>query len=88
MRKNIVWTARVSACVLLSVSPLRAATISVPAGGNLSQAITNAQPGDTIELARGATYVGTITIRTSGDSGFPGPGGRVSPTNAGQLAIL
>ena len=54
---------------------------------DVQAAINSAQPGDTISLARGATYTGgfvlpnksgssMITIRTEGDSGlgFPVPG--------------
>ena len=80
-------------------APARAATLTVPDGGNLQQAIFNAQPGDTILLARGATYSGNftlpekngsalITIRTSGDEGFPRDGERMTPSFAPQLAKL
>ena len=40
----------------------RAATITVLAGGNLQSAINNAQPGDTIILQAGATFIGPITL--------------------------
>jgi len=58
-------------------------TIRVPAGGDLQDALNRARPGDTILLQRGATYVGNfvlpardeggrvITLRTTGDAGFP-----------------
>jgi hypothetical protein len=39
-----------------------AATIAVAAGGDLHAALTNARPGDTITLERGATYVGNFTL--------------------------
>jgi putative Ig domain-containing protein len=92
-------TAQLCLSVLISASPAMAATIAVPAGGNLQQAITNAQPGDTIALTPGATYTGTftlpnksgdapITIRTAGDAGLPGDGGRISPANAAALAKI
>ncbi len=96
----LAFTARVCACVLTLASSAAAATLAVPAGGNLHQALLNAQPGDTIVLARGAVYTGnftlsnkgggaaTITIRTDGDQGFPGAGGRISPDASGQLAVL
>ncbi len=87
----------VGACLYASAST--AATISVPAGGNLQGAIMNAQPGDTIALARGAVFTGNftlpnkggasmITIRTDGDAGFPASGQRIDPNNAAQLAKL
>jgi hypothetical protein len=99
--KNSLIAARVCASVLLSAAPAAAATIVVAAGGNLQQAIDNAAPGDTIALAPAATFTGTftlpakntssdavITLRTAGDSGLPADGARVSPANAGALAII
>jgi hypothetical protein len=97
--KNLIIAVQVWACVFAYTSPGAAATISLPAGGNLQQAITNAQPGDTIALEPGATYTGNftlpntggtavITIRTAGDDGLPGEGGRISPANAARLAKL
>lgn len=89
-------------CVLLSASmhpaATRAATISVPAGGDLQAALVNAQPGDTIALAPGATFVGNftlpqkggaavITIRTDGPDAVA-QGTRVSPEAAAGLAKL
>jgi len=69
--------------------------IVVAANGNLQQALSSAQFGDTIVLQAGATYSGTfvlpykgdgtgsdkdyITIRTSDLSGIPGEGERVKP---------
>src|SRR3979409_2471156 len=90
---------RVCASVLLCATPALASTSSGPAGANLQQAINAAQPGDTIALQPGATFAGNftlpwkggdawITIRTAGDSGLPGDGGRISPANAGALAII
>src|SRR5437763_1694214 len=89
----------VCAGLCLSASVSTASTISVAAGGDLQAAINNAQPGDTITLARGATFTGgyvlpskggstTITIRTAGDTDLPGPGGRISPNNTAQLAKI
>jgi len=95
---RISWiTARVCASLVLTASPLIAATIDVASGGNLQTAINNAQAGDTITLQAGATYTGNfklpnkggsalITIRTAGDAGLPGEGGRISPSNAASLA--
>jgi hypothetical protein len=94
------WIAiRVCTSVLMSASPAVAATITVAAGGNLQQAINNAQPGDTITLQAGATYAGPfalppktgdrfITIRTGGDAGLPGEDERISPAHAPGLATI
>ncbi len=84
-------------CLCASVSS--ASTISVPAGGDLQAAINNAQPGDTIELARGAVFSGsyvltnkggstTITIRTAGDADLPADGGRIDPSQSPALAKI
>src|SRR5512146_2029926 len=97
-------TRRVAASVLLGLLvlalPVSAATISVPAGGNLQQAINLAQPGDTILLAAGATFTGNfvlpakngtsyITIRSSApDSSLPAAGQRITPAYASYLPKL
>ena len=98
--KNIRTTGVCAGVLLcLSASVSSAATISVDAGGDLQAALINAQPGDTILLARSAVYVGnfvlpnkgastTITVRTSGDADLPGDGQRISPANAPQLATI
>src|SRR6187455_1046082 len=44
------------------VPSIKAATITVPVGGNLQSAINAAQPGDTIILEAGAVYMGPITL--------------------------
>jgi hypothetical protein len=89
-------------CALaLSASSAAAATINVPAGGDLQQAINNAQPGDIIALASGATYVGnfvlpnkgalndSITIRTAvPDASLPPANVRMTPAYAGALAKI
>src|SRR5262249_23966133 len=94
------WCATIAfGIVLMTVVPAAAATITVPDGGNLQQAIASAAPGDTIALAPGATFIGSftlparigdgvITIRTAGDDGLPGDGERVSPANSGTLAVI
>ena len=82
----------------VSVRTTRAATITVPAGGDLQSALTNAQPGDTIRLEAGATFVGNftlpnkngtavITIETT-PAGLPGAGARIGPAQAARLAKL
>jgi len=76
------------------------ATVTVPAGGNLQEAIDRARPGDVLVLEPGATYVGNfilpakqgdqyITIRTAGEGdGLPRPGQRVLPVHAARLAKI
>jgi hypothetical protein len=72
--------------------------IDVPAGGDLQQALNAAQPGNTIRLASGATYIGNfalpakggidyITITTGGVS-LPGAGTRIDPSYRSQLATV
>jgi hypothetical protein len=96
--------ARVCTCapllVLLAVTPLAAATHSVPAGGDLQAALDAARPGDVVTLAPGATYTGNfklpakngddyIVIRTRGNvPDLPGAGTRVSPEHAPALAKI
>jgi hypothetical protein len=48
--------------LITSVQAARAATITVPAGGDLQTAINVAQPGDTIVLEAGATYTGSYLL--------------------------
>jgi PKD repeat protein len=85
---------------LFSRAAVDAATIVVPAGGDLQAAINSAQPGDTILLAAGAEFVGNfvlpkktgdayITIRSSTpDSSLPPRGQRIRPAHAPLLAKL
>jgi hypothetical protein len=77
-----------------------AANVTVPAGGDLQQALNRARPGDTVTLAPGATYVGNfvlpategsiyITVRTGDESGaLPRPGQRILPARSDRLAKL
>jgi hypothetical protein len=77
-----------------------AATIVVPDGGDLQGALARAQPGDTVELAAGATFVGNftlpakaggggvITVRSASSSELPSEGGRIDPRHAPHLAKL
>src|SRR5687767_11460809 len=73
--------------------------VAVPGGGDLQQAIDRARPGDTIQLAAGATYTGNfvlpnrngaqfITIRTAPVDAQPREGVRVQPSHAGTLARI
>lgn len=86
------------ALVVLASSSAGAATITVPAGGNLQSAINAALPGDTIVLEAGATYTGDfvlpnksgssyITIQSSRVGELP-EGVRVGPAQAPLLARL
>ncbi|HYG82728.1 MAG TPA: hypothetical protein VD861_20195 [Pyrinomonadaceae bacterium] len=81
----------------------RAATITVPAGGDLQAAIDAARPGDTIVLEAGATYVGPFTLPDKGEGAgteadyitiessalgqLPG-GARVTPAQASLMPRL
>jgi len=93
------------ACTGLALCPSTsiASTISPASGPELQNAIVNAQPGDTILLARGVVYTGNftltnkgsstnstamITIRTSGDDGLAADGRTVTPQMAPQLAKI
>jgi carbohydrate binding protein with CBM6 domain len=90
-------------CFLITVvfaRSVKAATIAVPAGGNLQAALNAAQPGDTITLPAGATFNGPfelpvkggtapITIRSATpDTSFPANGQRINPTYSPLLAKI
>ena len=60
--KIYVGAGRVCAFVLMCAASASAATIPVPAGGNLQQAINSASPGDTIALAPGVSFIGNFTL--------------------------
>lgn len=73
--------------------------ISVRAGGDLQAAINQASPGDVIELEAGAVFSGNFTlpdkagssyivIRSSKMADLPPYGERVSPADAGNMAVL
>ena len=87
--------------LLMLTRDAQAATIHVPAGGNLQAAIDQAQGGDVITLEAGATYAGNfwlrnkpgmtvpIVIRTATpDAALPGPGVRRTPAYAPLLAKI
>ena len=89
---TIVWLA------VSCGAPASAATIVVPAGGDLHAALVNARPGDTIALEPGAVYVGNftlpdkggtawITIRPAGSDIVP-EGTRITPAHAAGLPKL
>ena len=70
--------------------------LSVPPGGDFQEALNEANPGDVITLAAGATYTGPFTlpnkpgagwiyIESSAYSNLPPPGTRVAPALAGFM---
>jgi hypothetical protein len=82
--------------LLMAIQIGAAATVTVPAGGDLQAALNAAQSGDTISLTAGATYTGNfrlapnqgpgwITIQSSAIGSLPGAGNRVSPDNAAAM---
>ena len=79
-----------------STQNVRAATITVPAGGDLQGAINAAQPGDTIVVQAGATYLGPFTLPNKSGSSYitiessraAEINGRVSPAQSYLLAKL
>jgi hypothetical protein len=85
---------------LVSGARQAVATINVRAGENLQAALDRAQPGDTLLLEAGATFVGNfvlpvkdgasyITVRSSvPDNQAPPPGERIRPAHAPLLATL
>jgi hypothetical protein len=84
--------------MMAGVGSARAATISVPAGADLQQALNAAQPGDTILLEPGATYIGNFQLPNKSGASFitvmTWPTGslssvvRISPAESPQLAKL
>jgi hypothetical protein len=97
--KSFVSGLALAACVCVG-STVQAATISVPAGGDLQAALDAAQPGDTILLQAGATFTGNFKLRAKGgtayitvrsstpDSQLPGAGVRITPAHAPLLAKI
>jgi hypothetical protein len=90
-----------SALALLAPTVAVAATIQVPAGGDLQAALNAAQGGDTVMLAPGAVYQGNfvlprkdgvtipIVVRTATpNTALPGEGVRMTPAYAGLLAKI
>jgi len=88
-------------CLLLLISAgtaARAATVNVPAGGDVQAALNAAQPGDEVVLEAGAVFVGNfilpvkagdsfVTVRSSRCGELPA-GVRVGLAQAGQMARL
>jgi hypothetical protein len=92
----------ITCALALASVPARAATIEVPAGGDLQAALNAAQPGDVVLLAAGAVFQGRftlpvknnpqqlfITIRSAADDRVLPPAGvRMTPGAAAQLPKL
>jgi hypothetical protein len=92
---------RVYMLTTMADTPAPGATTLVNAGGNLQTALNNANCGDTIELAAGATFSGQFTlpakpctdqnwiiVRTSApDSSLPPEGSRMTPCYAGVSSL-
>jgi hypothetical protein len=84
----------------LFAAPAVAATIPVPAGGDLQAALEAAQPGDVVTLDPGATYTGNfrlplksgasfIVLRTAESGlGLPGAGVRIHKVHSPMLAKI
>jgi Bacterial Ig domain len=94
-------TAPAGPSVILDTTPpaQTGQTISVASGGDLQAALNSALPGDTIELAAGATFTGSfvlpkksgsgwVWIRTSAYGSLPARGTRVTPSNASLMAKI
>ncbi len=95
-RKKLKYLLPVMAVVLHSAD---ASTRFVPAGGDLQSAINAAQPGDTVQLAAGAQWIGHyflpanpgsqwITIQSASMSALPGPGNRISTAQSSSMPKL
>jgi hypothetical protein len=96
LKRNFFFLALIAVLTAVTAETARAATINVPAGGDLQWALDNAQPGDEVVLEAGATFVGNfslpvksgalyITVRSS-RSGELSVGRRVSPSDAPLMA--
>ena len=104
MRSRVPATGRCATCVfalLATATTVGAATLNVPADGNLQAALNAAQPGDIITLQPGATYTGNfllpnkgaisdyITVRSAAPDGLLPPAGvRLTPAYASLLPKL
>ena len=95
-----VWSGVLVVTACAGTSAFAQTVRVVGPGGDLQAALNAAQPGDTIRLAAGATFVGNfvlpaksgaqfITIRSDApDAALPPAGTRMTPTYSGQLAKL
>ncbi len=96
--KALQWGTGLVCALAFGARPALAATIAVPAGGNLQAALNAAQAGDVITLAPGAVYAGNFTLPNKGpladyitirsaapDSLLPPAGVRMTPDYSSQL---
>jgi uncharacterized protein (TIGR03437 family) len=104
LRRLLSSISIVSLITLAGISAVSAATIVVPAGGDLQAAINSAVCGDDISLQAGASFSGSfvlkykgpctgsdadyITIRTSNLAALPSAGTRITPSYASAMARL
>src|SRR5215212_7655314 len=95
---SIIKLITITLTLFVTTLTAHAATITVPAGGNLQSAINAAQYGDTIVLEAGAIYTGSyvlplksgtgeIVIQSSRLNELP-EGARVNPSLSGLFARL
>lgn len=80
--RRVVTTAIGPTAALLCGRDSAAATVFVPRDGDLTRAILDAKPGDTITLRPGATYVGNFPLPGDGDIAALGDGGGAQRTLA------
>ena len=60
-RRSLLTVLALFVVIIFSTSAV-AATLNVPAGGDLQAALNAAQPGDTVVLEAGASFTGTFTL--------------------------
>ncbi|HZH32725.1 MAG TPA: hypothetical protein VEY11_18305 [Pyrinomonadaceae bacterium] len=100
-RRYLLLTATLFLLIAGATRSTYAATINVPAGGDLQTALDAAVAGDIIVLEAGATYIGPftlpakpasgdlwITIQSSASGQLPPAGSRVSPAHASLMPKL
>jgi hypothetical protein len=98
---SVLAVATTAHLVVVLASPAPQAggqVIDVPDGGNLQQALNAVQPGGTVRLAPGATYLGSFTLPakngseyiliTTADAVLPAPGTRIDPGYKPRLATI
>jgi len=90
----------ISAVLILTPARAYAQIIDVPAGGNLQQALNAVQPGGTVRLQSGATYVGSFTLPAKSgadashyilittNTALPPAGTRIDPSYKSRLATI
>src|ERR1041385_2961883 len=78
---NTFQFAFITTILVLASFDAKAATLTVPAGGNLQSAINAAQPGDTIVLDAGAVYSGDLVLPNKSGSSYI----TIQSSRAGEL---